>query len=91
MHDARIKFGVIYFPVEPCAGCGVSTSERYSRTMKGKSYCLECIKKGAGLDDLVADGLGGYITEEDRKNAAANSFYVPPLPSQAQLNFNEPY
>ena len=91
MQDARIKAGVIYFPIEPCSGCGVHTSERYTRTMKGKSYCLDCIKKGAGLDDLVSDGLGGFITDEQRKNAAANGFYVPPLPSQAHLGFEEPY
>lgn len=89
---ARVNAGVIYFPIEQCSACHVYTRELYSRTMEGKKYCLECINRGAGLEDLEKAGMNRFISKEERNAAKENGFYVPsPFEDDHPLGFNEPY
>lgn len=57
-----------------CAHCKVVQHELYSRTHLGKEYCLECLKKGAGIDDLISSHLDGFISDKLYALALENGF-----------------
>jgi hypothetical protein len=58
-----------------CKACGVSTPELYSRTVNGAQYCLACMKRGAGLDELLKSALlSGMVSTDEIAKAKANGF-----------------
>ncbi len=74
MQNARIQAGVIYFPKENCQACHVLTSELYARTLEGKKYCIDCLNKGAGVDEYLNTGLENMVGEELKARARKNGF-----------------
>ena len=65
---------VVYFPVDNCQACKVSTSDLYSRTIDGKKYCIDCLNKGAGVDEYIGTSLEVMVGEELKELARKNGF-----------------
>lgn len=64
----------IYFPTENCTACNVATSELYSRTINGKKYCIDCLKKGAGIEEYTGTIFEAVVSEELKERARKNGF-----------------
>ena len=46
--------GVGFFKQKTCARCRSWSYEIYQRTLTGKSYCVACLKAGAGMEEVEA-------------------------------------
>lgn len=58
-----------------CEACGARTSQLHSRTADGAQYCLPCIKRGAGLGELLKDPvLRALVSQKEITVAKANGF-----------------
>lgn len=57
-----------------CCGCHRVTRDVYSATIGGLQYCLECMKKGAGVPEYIRAGLP--VTPELMQRAKENGFLV---------------
>lgn len=63
----------IVFPEKNCHHCGKRTTEIYQRTIDGKGYCIDCLNKGAGIDELLASPeLAGFVSEAQKDLAKKN-------------------
>lgn len=64
----------IHFPTEHCQACDNLTSDLYSRTVMGKKYCIDCLNKGAGVDEYLNTSLEVYVGKELKELARKNGF-----------------